>query len=436
MRKFKFFIILMLGLSSLPAYLLSQNATINLSLDSAISYALQYNKTLINAKLSIVDANKALWETISKGLPQASATIDYANYLGYEIEIRFNENLPPAKIKSKPTSNFKFAVNQLIFNGAYYVGIKLAELSKHMIENNAVRTELEIKKQVSNAYFLAQISASYVKILNSNLNNIRDVYEKTKVMVAAGVRENTDADQLAIRVADMEAAVRSAERQLELSHNLLRLQMGLNIETKLNLTDSLPFILSNIDYLKLLTDSLDLEKNVDYRMALLQEDLAKKQITLQKMSFLPTITGMYSYTYKFLKPDFDMTPPNLVAININIPIFSSGMRLAQVSQAKVKYLQAKNNRELIKEQIQIREKQARYNLKNALETYENRKNSLVVSKRVYENINLKYQHGAVSSLDLITAHNNYLQSESQYLESVYQLLQSIIELENILYEIN
>jgi len=435
MKKFRLLFILLTGLLQNFGNLFSQDV-INLSLDSAISYALHYNKTLINAKLSMADADKALWETIARGLPQASATIDYANYLGYEIEIRFNENMPPAKIKSKPTSNFKFAVNQLIFSGSYYVGIKLAELSKQITEKNTIRTELEVKKQVSNAYFLAQISANYVRILNSNYANIKDVYEKTKMMVETGVRESTDADQLAVRVADMEAALRSAERQLELSHNLLRLQMGIDINTKLNLTDSLSLILLNIDYLKLLTDSFDLNKNIDYKMVTLQEEIAKKQITLQKMNFLPTVTGMYSYTYKFLKPDFDMTPPNLVAINISIPIFSSGMRLAQLSQAKVKYLQAKNNRELIEEQLLIREKQARFNLKNALETYENRKNNLEVSRRVYEKINLKYQHGAVSSLDLITAHNNYLQSESQYLESVYQLLQSIIELENILYEIN
>ena len=126
------------------------------------------------------------------------------------------------------------------------------------------------------------------------------------------------------------------------------------------------------------------------------------------MSFLPVITGYYNYTEKILKPDFDISPKNVIGINVNIPLFSSGMRRAKLNQAKINMMTFKNNMDLLEEQLLINEKQLKYNLKIALEQYENQKENANVSKRVYENMKLKYNQGIVSSLDLTTSNNNYI----------------------------
>jgi outer membrane protein TolC len=55
-----------------------------------------------------------------------------------------------------------------------------------------------------------------------------------------------------------------------------------------------------------------------------------------------------------------------------------------------------------------------------------------VSKRVYNNINLKYQQGLVSSLDLTTANNNYLQAESGYIGALMELLNAQLALAKLL----
>jgi len=150
---------------------------------------------------------------------------------------------------------------------------------------------------------------------------------------------------------------------------------------------------------------------------------------------LPTITGFYNYTYKFLTTDFDMTPPNMIGLNMSVPIFSSGLRKAKLDQAKIQYETTQNNKALLEDQLLISEKQYRFNLSTALEQYESQKKNVEVSKRVYDNIALKYEQGMVSSLDLTTANNNYLQAENSYISALIQLLQAQLALDKLLNKI-
>ena len=153
---------------------------------------------------------------------------------------------------------------------------------------------------------------------------------------------------------------------------------------------------------------------------------------MQKMSYLPVVSGFYSRTEKILRPDFDMTPPNLVGLQMSIPIFSSGSRKSKLDRARIDYETMLNNKELLTDQLLIQEKQLRFNLRTGLEQYESQKSNVEVSRRVYDNINLKYQQGLVSSLDLTTANNNYLQAETSYINALMQLLNAQLELDKLL----
>ena len=107
------------------------------------------------------------------------------------------------------------------------------------------------------------------------------------------------------------------------------------------------------------------------------------------------------------------------------------MRRAKLNQAKINMLSFKNNMELLEEQLLINEKQLKYNLKIALEQYENQKKNAEVSQRVYENMKLKYHQGIVSSLDLTTANSNYITAEANYIKALMNLLEADVSLKKL-----
>ncbi|MEG1572993.1 MAG: TolC family protein, partial [Bacteroidales bacterium] len=68
----------------------------------------------------------------------------------------------------------------------------------------------------------------------------------------------------------------------------------------------------------------------------------------------------------------------------------------------------------------------------ALEQYATQKMNVDVALRVFKSIELKYDQGVKSSLDLTTANSNYLQAQTDYLGAVMQVLEARTALEKLL----
>lgn len=397
-----------------------------LSLEKAREHALEFNKNVANAELGTREAQFSLKETIANGLPQINATVDYSNFFGSTA------SLPGFEIEFNPTSNLGVSVGQLIFSGSYIVGIQMAKLYQEVAEASLEKTELDIIQQVSQAYYLALISERSKELVEANLANMRSILEKTRTMVYAGVAEELDYDQLAVQVSMLGNSLRSSERQQELAYNMLRLQMGLAVDAEFVLTDKLEDLATGSDFTAQIAKPFSLRDNVDFRMLELQTGMAEKQINMERAAYLPTLAGFYSYTEKLLKPELDFTPKHVIGLNLDIPIFSSGVRKAKVDQARIRHEVALNQQELVADQLLIQEKQLRYNLNSAIEQYESEVANLDVARRVNQNINNKYGQGMVSSLDLVTANSNYLQAEGSYINAVMQLLESSLALNKLL----
>jgi outer membrane protein TolC len=339
--------------------------------------------------------------------------------------------MPAAEIDIKPQSNLYLNVNQLLFSGNYIVGVQLAKLSKEFSNLGLEKTELDVITAVSDAYYAVLITEEMLSILEKNVENLQDLYRKSEPMVHVGVIEQTDLDQLSVQLTSLLNVRSASERQAELAKNLLRLQLGASIDTELILLDTLEQLIEDSALENVLLNEFNPEGNIDFRMIQQQETLTRKMVDMNKANALPTLVAFYRYTHKLLKPDFDMSPPNMIGLQLNIPIFSSGQRYSQTQQAKVDLKTVENNKALVEDQLRITERQMRFNFQNALETFENQQKNIEVSRRVYLNLKLKYGQGMLSSLDLINADNNYLKAESDYINSMMQVLSTRLQLEKI-----
>jgi len=427
-------IIIILTLSLILANSAFSQNKLTLGLEDAREYALKYNRTVKNSGLAVDQSQEKLRETIAAGLPQLNATTDYSNAMGAKISIQFDEGMPATEIPIKPTSNFNLQLGQLIFNGSYLVGIQTAKLAQKLSEKNLVKTEQDVISQVTESYYLILASEESLEILRNNTSNMQKIYNKTEPLVKVGMMEKVELDQLSVQVNSLDNAVRSAERQLEMARNLLRIQLGVSADTELELTQSLADFME-VNLAAETGSSFDPDQNIDYQLLQMQEDITEKQIVMQKANYLPTITGYYNFTKKILKPAFDMSPSHMVGLQMNIPVFSSGERRAKVRQAKIDLETTRNNKALVEEQLDIQFKQLQFNLKSAMESYLTQKKNVEVSRDVYQNLQRKYDQGMISSLELTTADSNYLQAESDYIMSILEVLQAKNALDKLTGEI-
>lgn len=409
--------------------------TLTLSINDACQHAFEHNKMMQNANLDVQKSQMAIREAISAGLPQINADADYNNFLGASMSIKFSEAMPAQEIEFKPQSNFNLSVSQLIFSGQYWVGVKASKLAKKLTVMNTEKSKLDIVLQTSEAYHLALISKALLKRMKLNSENLKHLYEKSKPMADVGVIETTDLDQLQIQLNTLFNAVKSLERQLEMSENMLRLQLGVDINTKLQLSTTIEELTQANDLKEILNTPFEANNTIEMQLMKQQEEITSKMLTMKKASVLPTLAGFYKYTYKILKPDFDMSPAHVVGLKLNIPIFAGLQRHSQIQQAKIDLQKIQNTKSLMNDQISTQEKQLKYNYNNALDTYENQKKNVEIARKVYANLKQKYEQGLLSGLDLINADNNYVKAETDLVSATMKLLSAKVQLKK-LYRIN
>ncbi|MFV0484137.1 MAG: TolC family protein [Bacteroidales bacterium] len=406
----------------------AQPETYILSLEDAKTLALEYNWDLKKAGLSIEEAHEATWEAIAQGLPQIGAKVDYTTFFGASNELELAPGAS-SKIEFNNTSNFNATASQLIFSGAYIVGLQTAKLYEDLITKTADKTELDVKQQVTDAYYAILLAKRTKQILEQNLENVKEVNRQTEIMYKAGVAELTDVDQLSIQVTSLESSLRTTNRQITIAYDLLKLQIGIAPTSNLKLTQTLDDFFEPENFYMALVKAFNVNENIDYQLLLQQEGMSEKQVQLAKSEYLPTLSANYNYLKQIVAPNFNMSPNHTLMFNLNIPIFSSGQRKAKVNQAKLQLEALQNDKHKLNDALIAQDRTIKLNLQTALDQYDAQKKNVDVSKRVYDNINRKYNAGMVSSLDLTTANTNYLNAESSYIQSMLDVLNAYVELE-------
>jgi outer membrane protein TolC len=182
----------------------------------------------------------------------------------------------------------------------------------------------------------------------------------------------------------------------------------------------------------MLVKEFDLNSNYTVQLLDGQIDMANMQISLERAAAMPNVAAFYSYTYKIARSTFDMSPNNVIGLQVSIPIFASGQRHSRTQQAKIKLDIAQNNRDLLTESLLLQEKQLRYNLNSAIETLALQKEAASVAERVFESVSRKFQHGTASSLDVTTANTSLLQAQGNYINSMMEVCKAQTELEKLL----
>lgn len=451
--------------------------TLLLDLQAAIDYALSYNKTLANSKMEVERSEARIWESISQGLPQVDGVLDYMTYFNYEMEFNFGGGaapsfsdeqlmeafvktqevfpfytvgdvavhgansyydgvlqsmLPPNTILLNDASTAKLQVSQLIFSGQYIVGIQTAKLAKLISEQNFEFNELGIKESVITSYYLVLITEESLDILQRNVENLTETLRTTETMYKTGMAEQTDVDQIRITVNQLQNSVNALNRNLELNYNLMRFQLGVDAGTNVVLTDKLEALYQEENPESALTQPFVLEDNVSYQIMKTQEEINEKMVSLEKWNYAPSITGFYNYNAKLKTTNFDMNPNNLAGVTMAVPIFSSGMRKARVDQAKIDYDMAQNNLSIMEDQLNLQEKQFRYDLQSSLENFATQQENREVALRVYESFTRKFEQGMATSLDITQANGNYLDAESNYMNSLMEVLNAKLQLDKLM----
>lgn len=435
----------------------SAQETMELSLGEAKQYALENNRTIENAEMEVLIAKKKIWETTARGLPQVNASVAYqnifdvptVNFPSNAIIKNHSDDVPvfgapietntgtyvlsmvdgqPIQLATKQNTTINLTVSQLIFSGSYIVGLQASRVYKQLSTEQLEKSELDVKAEVSNTYYMILVLEENLGILQNTLKNVEQTEYEISEMLKEGFVEDTDLDQIKLNRMTIENGISELKNQVEISYDLMKLQLGMERSDGIVLTDEVETVVTDLPVEGIKNSEFDLENNLSYRMLETQVELSELDLKLKKSEFLPTVSGFYRHEEVTNAADFNMSIPDLVGLNVDIPIFHSAGRFAKVKQAKLMLEKTKNQKEQAVQGLYLDVKQARSNFSTAVASFNNEKENLNLSQRIYNKTLAKYKEGLASSMDLTQANNQLLNIQSNYYQSLLKLLQTKVQL--------
>jgi len=417
-----------------------------LSLEQAIEYALQHNYDLKNAQADAEIAKRQVWEITADGLPQVNGTV------GFQYFLDLPTSLIPAEFFGGEPGEFSeiqfgteqnltatLTVSQLIFDGSYIVGLQAARIFRELARQNYQRSEIEIKSMVTETYYLVLATSQNLDIVSENLANIEKTLFETEKLFDEGFTDAINVDQLRLTVANLRNNITGLERQKKLTSDMLKFQMGLSVELPITLTENLEQLLSQVSLEAFTIQNFDPQSHIDFRIMLSQEKMQLMDLRRQKSFYLPSISGSYTRQesaqrneFNFFESGQSWFPTSIVGININIPIFSSGLRSSRVKQAQLNFEKAKNNTRMIEQSLLLQKQEADNQMETALDKYNSEKDNLQLAERILNRTTIMHKEGLATSLELTQASDQLLTTQGNYINAIFELLNAKNKLDKAL----
>lgn len=388
--------------------------------------AIERNRTLENASIDVKIAQANKWQAIASLLPQVNASGNYNDMFGYRMDFGGMSIALPSSVSMGVTAS-------VALSGAQVLNVAMSKISQQMYDISAQQTEQTVASQVKTLYYSALVADQTLDLLRNNLSEVQRLYEFSQQSVNVGASEQVSADQLMVQVASAKTAIKNAETSLEMLYNSLRLQLDLEPDVEIVLTDSLDQLLDVDAGLAIMNQQFNVDNNFNYQLLKKNVELARQQVALNKWSLAPTVSLAYQYSAKHnFGEGMDMTPPNTMNIMLSVPIFSSLSTTKKIQSAKMSYQKQLNTLAETENSLQIQYRQLCYNLQNAHAKYVDQKQAVEVNKRVFDNIARKYEQGYSSALEMTNASTTLINSQSAYVQAILEFVNAQIELDNLL----
>ncbi|PCI01353.1 MAG: transporter [Flavobacteriaceae bacterium] len=415
------------------------------SLKQAIDYAIEHSSASKNATRDIEAAVQRKWETTATGLPQISAEISYNHWLQQQVQLlpaEFVGGTPGEYIEATfgtvESMTATATLNQLLFDGSYLVGLQSAKVYLEISENAKIKTDLEVRKAVINAYGNVLLAQESVLILEKNITNLEKTLFETEETFKNGLTEQENVEQLQITLSNVENGLRNATRMVDLSKKLLNITLGIDLTNPLILSETLSDITTSSTNLSAISTTTVVENTIDYKIA--NNEMVSNQLLwkLEKSKALPTLSAFingqyagYGDTFTFNKKDQKWLGSSLVGVKLNVPIFSSLGRTAATKRAEINFDKSEESLSQTIQEIQLSITKAKSDYQFSIENLGTSQKNLGLAERIEHKNNIKFTEGISSSFELRQAQLQLYSSQNEYLQAMLDVIVKKAELDNV-----
>lgn len=406
------------------------------SIKEAVEFGIANSPQTSRNQLELAKAEAQIKEYRSTGLPQVNGRINYQHFLNLPV------SLLPAEIFGGPAGTFAeiqfglknsvtggVELNQLIFDGSFFTGLKAQRIYRDLVYKQADQTEFEIQKNITKAYLGVIIAERNRRILEKNIDNLEKTLDETTIIYENGFAEKLDVSRLQLSYDNLNTELVRIDRLINLSKNILKFQMNYPLEKPISLSESLDD-LADLVFL----NEVDLDANVDiterpeYAVLEVTEELNQLNVEVLKKGYLPSLVGFANAQTQIQRNNLldedapGFFPTTIVGLALSVPIWDSFTKKHKIQQAKVDVELAKIQKHEFERAVTLEVYNARLNYENAMNQVSSRKRSESLANEIYNTAKIKFQEGVGSSLELVQAEQNLYSAQANYASALYDLV--------------
>jgi len=427
----------------------NEPATNSFNLEQCVNYALEHNELVKNAKLDREIANRRVGETLADGLPQINANLD----LGYNYKVPLTQlpailipeglrdpSIPidgfiPVAFSTKYTGNAGITLNQMIFNGSYFVGLKAARTYTELSRKDQIKTETDVVEAVTKAYYTVLVNKERMDLIQQNFGRVDTLLRDTDALYQNGFVEKIDVNRVKVQFNNLKVEKDNIENLLQLSNDLLKFQMGMPIEHKIALSETI-----NKLAFQRINESISkkYESRIEYSQLETQRDLLDLDIKNTNSNYYPKVdlygsvgasagTESGSDLVGFSKdPWFGL---GTVGLRVSVPIFDGLRKSRQVQQKKIEATQIQHTFDQLKRSIDLEINQSVVTYNRSVDNMSAQKENMALAKEVFDVTKIKYEEGVGSNSEVLDADTALKQAQTNYYNALFDALVAKVDLQ-------
>lgn len=410
--------------------------SIPISREECIDIALSQSPTIRIADLEVKRVDYSKKETIGNLLPQIGFSLSYQRSIELQT-VRMNMGGDNMKLKmgSDNTWNTGFSLSLPVIAPTLWKAISVSDTQIAQNLEAARSSRLDLVNQVNKAYYALMLAISSKEVIKQNYDIALYTAEVYRKQFEQGTASEYDVLRSEVQVKNIEPSLLDADiavRQCQLSLNVL---MG--IDDALDFYPTVSMEDMQKDMYGYILETKSLAGNSSLRSLELQEKMARQNVAMKKLSWLPTLGLSFNVNWLSLSngpmfKDVEFSPYSSLGVSLSLPIFSGGTKWYQLKQAQVQRAELELQKENLVNSLNMQVDLALDNINRQVKQIDSSKEGVRQAKKAHDIMLKSFQIGAASYLELRDSELADTSAQLSYLQSIYNYLISASELDLLL----
>ncbi|MGV8073565.1 MAG: TolC family protein [Syntrophobacteraceae bacterium] len=401
-----------------------------LTLQAAVDYGLEHNRTLKAAKQDV----KAVNQQVGK------ARADFYPKLDSQFSMnRFSEQ-PTAKFSGNELHTSSLGVNhwqvdarQPLFTGfGLTAKLNIAKMDLKISEYGMEETRLDVLRDIQEAFLQALLGEKLVQVAKDNVASLTVQRNNAEAQFKQGLTPQNDVLKADVALAQAQQQERSAFKQLIIIRSRLNQLLDLSSDMKLDLSEETISIRSLPSLSELYA------RAEERRPVYLSLDVSIKQadegIRAARSRYYPQLSAFAQYyregnDFTASHNAFANNENASVGLRVDMNLFEGGKTQAEAAEYQYRKMSLEEKRRELKHQVDLQVEDAYQQLEVTKANIDTAKSALAQAEENERMVTLQYKEQLVIFLEVLNAQVFLLQSRVDYYHALYGYRIALADLE-------